>query len=527
MSDGQILSALDLFLSLVADAFDSILLFGLPLIAIFLLVTRRESLVAKVEGFGGFLSRRGFGNVAYSIKVSVTVRVLLGVALGTRAALNLFFSTGALSFEGMVFVLELIASFFLMVGLFAQWTIIFFVLVDLPVLVPASGWSSVSNNVATMVLIGIFLLQSGRSFSLDKILEARLSGSRFRSWLLYSWELSESGVALAKFTALLSYGFLSLYSVSMHLADSAWLDGTAGPLLLTNNFMSPFAEELQSLAEGSPFIVHLMRISMWVQILWFVSLTWLPIFSRVGRLFTIAWGWVFFIASAALLSLGFTATFELLLWFLIFGLFRVDTSLSRDSGFEATISPRSRLSQNTSSGPVAKLQVSGFLTLLLFAGPLYLLTVATPFAPHGLLPDNLGSRTASLWGLVHINVFNEEDLRMRENIFVIRDVSSQVTLPIFEEDGSRGYVLSSPRNYFGKAMPIIRGEIYQSGCGIDRNSELLRSLAKDYYRSIDAVAPALVQVAHWKQPSPPTDDLLEGRYIETSKVLVCEGEVTL
>jgi len=520
------MNLIELVLSLLARSTDGLLLMGGTLVVTFLLLSRRPSTVARIDRFAIFLVRKGFGRLQYSTSVAIAVRILVGTVLVTRAALNLVFSGGIQTFEGSVFLLEIVAGLFLVLGLCTQWAVLFFVIVDIPVLVPATGWGSVSNDVLVMVLIALFLLQSGRTASLDERIQNKYPGNSFRRWFLYDWNLSERGVALVKFTALLTYGLLSFYSVTMHLSDPAWLNGSAGPLLLTNQFMSPLADEIANLAGSSPLIVHLLRISMWVQIAWFISLIWLPLVSDAGRYFTIAWGWVFFIASATALSLGFTAAFEILLWFLIFGLFPQDSRGHHESLAKAKINLASDETTATSRSPVVKIHITFFAAVIL-AGLFYLATIPLPFAPSGLLPGNLGSKSASLWGLEHIDVFNETDLKMRENIFVIRDKSSGQVLPVFNEDGSRGYVLSSPRNYFGKGLPIVRGEIYRSGCGIDRNSELIASLARDYYRFSNSKFPEVVSVTHLKHPSPSTEEILEGRYIESRVSLICEADVEL
>lgn len=526
MVSSAIRSALERGLALLADSIESLLLFAGPLVLVFLILGRHQSMMVRIESFGSFLAQRGFGRGAHPTEVAAATRALLGVTFATRGCANFFFSDGFRSFEGLIFTVEVVAGLFLLVGLCTQWVIVFYLLVIIPVLIPASGWGSLENQVASMGLIAVFLLQGGRTWSADHLIEKQFRGPFFRKWFCYEWKISESGVALAKFSALFSYGTVSLYSFSMHLADSAWLDGSAGPLLVTNPFMSNFAAELATLMQEHPSVVLFFRIAMWIQLAWFVSLIWLPLVSNLGRLFTIGWGWIFFILSAAVLQLGFTATFEILLWFIIFGTFQTGSRPHDNPPIVVSlIFPwRSAIAKKNL---ISRVEATFLVTLTCFAAPLYLATIPIPFAPNGLLPFNSGSKTAALYGMAPINVFNEQDLRMRENVFVIRDKSTGSVLPVFQEDGSRGFVLASPRLYFGFAVPILRSEIDKTGCGIERNSEALGSLAAASYRANNLAYPGVVVVEHFKRPSPPTNLLLAGRYVEPPSHLICTSEVKI
>ncbi len=177
--------------------------------------------------------------------------------------------------------------------------------------------ATLGNDVGAILATLLFLVNSGRYMSLDRWLMQRFSG--MRSLLLYYANTpTEATIATAKFLALFSYWLVCLYSLSMHLAEGAWMSGTAGPFLLSNNFMSLPYMHFVHMFEQYPWAVLLARIGLWLMLPWYLLVLPLVLITGHGRHYVILWGITFFLLSKFVLILGWLAEIEFLLWMAIF-----------------------------------------------------------------------------------------------------------------------------------------------------------------------------------------------------------------
>jgi predicted DCC family thiol-disulfide oxidoreductase YuxK len=202
-------------------------------------------------------------------------------------------------------------------GLFTQVALIFLVLLMWQIGEQITGTSTLGNDVAAMVAICLFLVNSGKYLSLDSAL-IKIK-PHIRAWLGYfRGDPSSEQIFWAKIIALTSYWAVCIYSVSMHLAEPAWMDGSAGPYLLSNNFMSRYFEEFEALVTSFPWTINAARASLWAMIFWYPAVLPFVLMGGVARRYVIVWGWLFFALSMFVLQLGWLAEIEVVLWLLLF-----------------------------------------------------------------------------------------------------------------------------------------------------------------------------------------------------------------
>ena len=203
--------------------------------------------------------------------------------------------------------------------------------------------------VAAILGLLLLLVNSGRNLSVDGWIVRRFP--RLRVPLLYYGSPPTSGcITAAKWLALFSYWLVCLYSLSMHLNEPAWRTGTAGPLLLTNNFMSRPYEAMGDLFTGNHWAVFLARLAMWSMLPWYallvpcVLISSIKVIGPIARFYAIAWGVLFFLLSFTVLQLGWLAEIELLLWAAVFW---SRAGITTPQRFSAVFDDRSKLCDRT------------------------------------------------------------------------------------------------------------------------------------------------------------------------------------
>ena len=84
---------------------------------------------------------------------------------------------------------------------------------------------------------------------------------------------------MVKFTALVSYGFLGIYSVIYHLNDPAWTEGWVIPQLLSSTYLSRYPEFFQEVLNVDLFY-NFAVFSMFLMILWEFFLSFYTLFNK-------------------------------------------------------------------------------------------------------------------------------------------------------------------------------------------------------------------------------------------------------
>jgi predicted DCC family thiol-disulfide oxidoreductase YuxK len=268
-------------------------------------------------------SRGAFhSNLAAEIPKFAVLRMIFGALLTQRAIYILIFLFPTDTYNTPLFVFALLialAGIFVLVGFMTQiafaYLIVYWHVSELLV-----GTVSLGDYLTTILAIFLMFANAGAHLSVDGVLRKSdtfvgifIRGTYYR-WGVPPWETLQ----VAKFIALFSYWCICVYSLMMHLADPAWTTGVAGPQLLSNNFMNRYFSEFIAIFEFSSLAIYLSRFSLWIMMLWYVSLLPFVLIGGAPRKFAIYWGVLFFILSTFFLLLGWVGEFEFILWACLF-----------------------------------------------------------------------------------------------------------------------------------------------------------------------------------------------------------------
>lgn len=300
--------------------------FMLSLAVVFLAVRLVPNVQSQAERFGNYLLIRAFPSNADNEHYKFAIlRIIFGLILLARA-LNvqwLLLPDERFGLVGLFSALEIIASLMLLFGFFTQVALVFFMLVMWQIGERVLATSTLGSDVAAIVCLLLLLTSAGRHLSIDSLIIKRWSW--FRRIFCYSATPANAvTIALAKFAALFSYWLVCVYSLSMHLNEPAWTTGIAGPLLLTNNFMSAWSAWFESIFVASDHATLAAKVSLWIMMLWYAAVLPLTLMGGWWKRYVIVWGLLFFTLSLVVLNLGSLAEIEFVLWA---GLFWVGAGL--------------------------------------------------------------------------------------------------------------------------------------------------------------------------------------------------------
>lgn len=249
------------------------------------------------------------------------IRVIFGLYMVQRGVwLLIYLSPADPTSIWIIAGANLLAGFFVCTGFATQISLIYLVVCQWQVGDAFLRTSTLGNDIAAMLSFLLLFTNAGAHYSLDRLLMKRqgwggrlVSASYFRNGLA-----SRNCIQITKLLALFAYWCVCLYSLSMHLNEPAWMTGTAGPLLLTNNYMSIFADEFARLFESTAWSVHLARLSLWAMLPWYALIIPFVLLGGIFRAYVICWGALFFALSLFVLQLGWLAEFEFLLFLALF-----------------------------------------------------------------------------------------------------------------------------------------------------------------------------------------------------------------
>jgi predicted DCC family thiol-disulfide oxidoreductase YuxK len=205
----------------------------------------------------------------------------------------------------------------IMFGFCTQFSFGYFIFVMFSIGESALGTSTLGNDVAAMVAMFLLLTQSGRFLSVDSVIIQKYPA--LRGVLGYGAELPNiTTTTIAKLLLYASYWFVCLYSFSMHIDVSSWLNGTAGPLLFVNNFMSRFHVFFTQIFLQSDLAVLMARVSIIVMLVWYAVMVLGVLMGGWWRRLNIIWGVLFLCLSMFFLQLGSLSYFETIMWIVLF-----------------------------------------------------------------------------------------------------------------------------------------------------------------------------------------------------------------
>lgn len=294
-----------------------------PLLIVFFLVGRNSPVkvatAAQLTRLAHWLTRRGafVSNPEEEAPKFALIRILFGLFMIERAFWILAYlepSDWGNPSIWLFALLGLVAGALVAVGLFTQYALVYLILVQWQAGDILLRTATLGNWIAAMLSLLLIFANAGANFSLDRILMRRgTSAGKAISAFYYEAGLpSEAGLQLAKLMTLACYWCVCLYSLAMHLGESAWMSGSAGPLLLTNNFMSRYSSEFAWLFSQGWIPVFLARVSLWAMLPWYLLMLPFVLIGGRFRQYVIIWGLLFFGLSLFVLQLQWLAQFEFL-----------------------------------------------------------------------------------------------------------------------------------------------------------------------------------------------------------------------
>lgn len=295
-------------------------LFLLSLAACLLLVKFLPWLRDLMSTFARSMAPRAFpGNSAFEINKFALLRVLFGLILFARGldVYGLLLDSERFSAVGLWAGAEMLAGALLALGLLSQWVLVFLVVAMWRYGDSVVAKGTLGNDIGAILAVLLLLVNAGKHLSLDSALLKRLPSLHW-SLLYYRGVPGREIIFYAKFTALASYWAVCVYSIAVHLNEPAWMDGSAGPLLLSNNFMAVWHEQFSAVFTSSALAVGLAKGSIWIMMLWYPVILPFVLLGGWFRLYVIVWGCLFFALSMFFLQLGYLAEIEVLLWLALF-----------------------------------------------------------------------------------------------------------------------------------------------------------------------------------------------------------------
>ncbi len=305
----------------------AIIFFLITLPICYFVVTNSMAVRGVSERFADFLLTKAFPSTAeFEHNKFGFLRIIFGYLLLNRA-INIFvllLPSEYFTAAGLWSIADIIAAIFVMAGFMTQWALAFLMFFMWHVGERVMATSTLGNDIAACLALLLFLTNSGKFLSLDALIVSRCQG--LGRWLLYQDGIpNQRTLALAKFTALLGYFVVCVFSVAVHLNEHAWMSGIAGPYILSNNFMSSPYQFFTKLFVDHKIAVDMARYSIWIMMLWYPTIIPFTLAGGILRSYTIYWGLAFLFLSSFVLNLGSLAEFEFVFWA---GLFWANTGLS-------------------------------------------------------------------------------------------------------------------------------------------------------------------------------------------------------
>lgn len=270
--------------------------------------------------FAGFLQQRAFPLTSGQERNKFAIlRICFGFIIFMRAVdvATLLLPEEYFTPVGIYNGMEFFFALFIMIGFCTQFALGFFMFVMWLVGEAVLGTSTLGNDIGAMLAVFFILTESGRNLSVDSLLIRRFP--ILRPVLGYGAQIpGNTPITIAKFLLVTSYWLMCVYSFLMHLNESAWMTGVAGPMLFVSNFMSRFHALFEPILLESSIAVLLARISLVFMMVWYVMLMPWVLLGGWWRRFIIIWGILFFILSGVILQLGSLAYIEALMWIALF-----------------------------------------------------------------------------------------------------------------------------------------------------------------------------------------------------------------
>jgi len=289
-------------------------------IFMYILIRNSTKVNNYVLGFSKFIQKNSFPSYSQNeyLKFSL-IRIIFGLVLFYRCVnIQIYLADDELfNVVGILSISYIIATVLLTVGFLTQYALIYLVFGVWQLGDMILTTSTLGNDIGAMLAILLLLTGSGKYLSIDGEIIKKFTNMSF--FFLYpTGNVPSNVIALIKFSAITSYWAVCVYSLSMHLNESAWMNGTAASLLLTNNFAGPFHVFFISLFSSSELAVQMSKYSMWLMMIWYSAILPFILLGGLWKTYIVTWGLLFFTFSFSLLTLGVLPEIEFLLWAALF-----------------------------------------------------------------------------------------------------------------------------------------------------------------------------------------------------------------
>lgn len=310
-----------------------------------------ELVAAWCLSFANFLDNRGAfrTNIVTEIPKFALIRICFGVFLIQRAFWIIYYATPD-DWQNPALItamaLDFLSACMICFGLLTQVAFSYLILIQWQIADKVLGTNTLGNDIAAMLAFLLMIVNAGAHLSVDSLLLKKNCkiGACLKRFYYADGFPPAATVQIAKFLALLSYWCVCIYSLALHLNEPAWMDGTAGPYLLTNNLMSAYAAEINTLLESFPGAVLITRIMLWAMLPWYALIIPFVLFGGIWKSYIIIWAVLFFTLSLFVLQLGHLAHFEFLL---LAALFWQSTFIKDVKTFDLAFDDRCNLCDRT------------------------------------------------------------------------------------------------------------------------------------------------------------------------------------
>ncbi len=285
----------------------------------------RAPVLSYLDRFAAFLARRGAfrSDAVTEMPKFALLRFAFGMFMMERGAYILYYLQPSDWSQPVIWglaVLNMIAATCVALGFSTQIALAYLMMVQWQVGDSVLGTTTLGNDIAAILALLLILANAGAHFSIDRILMKRNGplGRAIGAFYYSNGLPSDTTLQIAKFLSLLGYWCVCMYSLCMHLNESAWMSGVAGPLLLTNSFMSVYSDQFSAFFALGSWAVMLGRIALWAMLPWYALIMPFVLLGGWFKTYIIAWAILFFTLSMFVLQLGWLSHFEFLLlagWF--------------------------------------------------------------------------------------------------------------------------------------------------------------------------------------------------------------------
>ncbi|PTY04042.1 hypothetical protein DB346_04405 [Verrucomicrobia bacterium LW23] len=288
------------------------------------------------------------------------------------------------------------------------------------------------------LLAGMAVLDSGRLCLLAKPSPAPAEG-QFQAFYLIL------------FTC---YAALSFQAVFYHLHDTYWFEGRTSAVLFVSSYLSSLYTLFRWLEAWSPdaFWYGSMVVTFFQTVF---QLAMLPlVFTRIGKIFVIAWGGIFIVGSIVALQLSILPFIEVIYWVAIFA----PAAWFSFAGAPQTAAPTQPI---LALARIRHILFPAYVGVYALVLPVFFANCIVGELTGKRLPPHIEGYWLLYVGIVAPNVFNKDDLSMGDRWPVIEWKEGAITeqIPFNGHEGERLPYHRSDLLYYGNSLHWRRGMV--------------------------------------------------------------------